>query len=298
MQTLTDLIEAYLEHARTYYAGSREYLNLRATLRRLERDAGAAGVDDFRAPQLMAWRDALAAGGEHSRSHINRMVHHVRRMYRWAVLLEHADAATLTSLKAVPALKRGRTQAPEPEPVQPVRLEHVDAVLPHLPEVIADIVRIMLLTGARTGEVRQMRAGDIDLGGPVWLFRPGSHKTAHHGHARCIPLDEPCQAVILPRLRPFWPASVVFPSPAGGTYAEGSIRNAVRRACDRAGVPAWHPHQLRHTYLTAVRAALPDDPDAWRAAAGHRNVRTSEIYAAADARRAIDAQAAVRAAMG
>ena len=32
-----------------------------------------------------------------------------------------------------------------------------------------------------------------------------------------------------------------------------TYRRAIRYACDRAGVPAWHPHQLRHNYATDVR---------------------------------------------
>lgn len=284
----------YLDHAATYYAGSREYANLRATLGRLRDDCGDTPADAFRAASLMAWRDHLVDLGTLSRPHINRMVHHVRRMVRWAVSLELVEPNTLVSLQAVPAIKRGRSAAREPDPVTPVPLDRVDATLAHLPPDVADIVRVLVLTGARTGEVRTMRCGDVDLSGPVWLYRPRTHKAAHHGRARVIPLDAPCQAVIMPRLRPFLPDDYVFPSPRGGCYAEGSVRNAVRHACQRAGVAAWHPHQLRHTYLTAVRQALPDDPDAWRAAAGHSHVRTSELYAVADARRAVDAQAAVR----
>lgn len=296
--TLSDLVAAYLEHARVYYAGSREYQNLRATLGRLDRERGTMPAAAFRAPQLAAWRDEHAAEGVISRNHLNRMVHQVRRMFTWAVGLELVPADTLASQKAVPALKRGRTPAPEPEPVQPVPMQDVLAVIPHLPATVGAMVELMRLTGARTGEIRTMRAREVEMASPCWLYRPSAHKTAHHGHARVIPLDEPCQAIVMPRLRPFWPDSFVFPSPRGGCYAEGSIRNAVRKACKAAGVPVWHPHQVRHAYVTAVRAALPDDPDAWRAAAGHRHIRTSEIYAAADVRRAIHAQQVVRTCLG
>jgi integrase len=292
--TVAGLVSAYLEHAATYYAGSREYANLRATLRRLARHAPDTPAASFRSSALIGWRDGLVAGGTISRPHINRMVHQVRRMYRWAVESELVAPDTLTSLQAVRPLKAGRTSAPEPTPVRGVSVDDIRATIPHLPPTVGAMVELMRLTGARTGEVRQMRAGEIEMATPVWIFRPSSHKSAHHGKSRQIPLDDPCQAIVMPRLLPFVPDSFVFPSTHGGCYAEGSIRNAVAIACKRAGVARWHPHQIRHAYLTAVRHALPDDPDAWRAAAGHEHLRTTEIYAAADTRRAIAAQAAVR----
>jgi integrase len=36
-------------------------------------------------------------------------------------------------------------------------------------------------------------------------------------------------------------------------YNPHAYATAVRRACERAGIPPWHPNQVRHTYATAVR---------------------------------------------
>jgi hypothetical protein len=43
--------------------------------------------------------------------------------------------------------------APELPPVRPVDDEVVEATLPYLPEIVADMVRLQRLTGARPGEV-------------------------------------------------------------------------------------------------------------------------------------------------
>jgi integrase len=84
----------------------------------------------------------------------------------------------------------------------------VDATLEHANRRVAAMVRVQLLTGARPGEVCMMRTCDIDMGGPIWLYRPGSdfgpsgqHKTAHHGCQRIIPLGPQAQAVIKPFLK-------------------------------------------------------------------------------------------------
>ena len=59
------------------------------------------------------------------------------------------------------------------------------------------------------------------------------------------------------------------------SYTVGSYRKAIRRACLKANVPIWHPHQLRHTAATNIRcqfglevaqavlghSEIGDDPD-------------------------------------
>lgn len=53
------------------------------------------------------------------------------------------------ALLAIPGLRYGRSQARQSDPIGPAPDAHVDAVLPHLPPVVADMVRVQRLTGAR-----------------------------------------------------------------------------------------------------------------------------------------------------
>jgi integrase len=56
--------------------------------------------------------------------------------------------------------------------------------------------------------------------------------------------------------------------------------NAIERACLKAGIPEWHPNQLRHSKATEIRkeAGL----DAARAVLGHRTLTITEVYAEID----------------
>jgi integrase len=76
----------------------------------------------------------------------------------------------------------------------------VEATIPFLPTVVADMVRVQRLTGARPGEICQMRPCDIDRSGEVWKYRPADHKTAYRGRERTIYLGPKAQAVLLPYL--------------------------------------------------------------------------------------------------
>ena len=82
----------------------------------------------------------------------------------------------------------------------PSRKSLVEATLPHLPQVVADMVRFQRLTGCRPGEVCQLRPMDLDRSGEVWQYRPASHKTEHHGRERVIFVGPKAQAVIRPYL--------------------------------------------------------------------------------------------------
>jgi integrase len=69
-------------------------------------------------------------------------------------------------------------------------------------------------------------------------------------------------------------------APLRDHYDVGSYRRAIRRACIKAGVPVWHPHQLRHGRLTENRKRF--GLEASRVCGGHREIGTTQHYAEQD----------------
>jgi len=59
-------------------------------------------------------------------------------------------------------------------------------------------------------------------------------------------------------------------------YDFAAYRNAVYRACDRAGVKRWFPYMLRHTGIT--RIGLEHGVEAAQHTAGHRDIKTTLRY--------------------
>lgn len=53
------------------------------------------------------------------RTNINRLIHWVRRVFRWGVENEHVPVSVYTALAAVPSLKEGRSDAVENDPYDP-----------------------------------------------------------------------------------------------------------------------------------------------------------------------------------
>jgi hypothetical protein len=53
----------------------------------------------------------------------------------------------------------------------------------------------------RPGEACVMRGCDLDMTGPIWVYRPEHHKTVHQGHTREICLGPQAQAIVKPFLK-------------------------------------------------------------------------------------------------
>lgn len=70
----------------------------------------------------------------------------------------------------------------------------------------------------------------------------------------------------------------------GFGYDPHAYCRAIARACRRAGIVPWHPHQLRHAFGTRAREAF--DLEHSQAALGHAHARTAEIYAMISRRKA------------
>lgn len=314
--TISELIVAYLEFASTYYLRSdgkvaREYEHIREAVKYLRRQAGEIPARDFGPKMLKEVREQLINKGI-SRVHINAQIRRIVCMFRWAVEEETVPETTHRALAAVRNLKRGRSQAKETAPVQPVAESVVEATLLELPDVIADMVRVQLLTGMRPGEVCALRPCDIDRSGDVWLYTPAHHKTEHHGHSRVVAIGPKTQAVLLRYLARaagaycFTPrdseakrlskreAARVTPKSCGnrrgtncsGTFKAGDVygvkeyARAIKRAAERAEVEHWTPHRLRHSKATEIRKMF--GLDAAQAVLGHRGAKVTEVYAELD----------------
>jgi integrase len=66
----------------------------------------------------------------------------------------------------------------------------------------------------------------------------------------------------------------------GERYTPGRLGHAVGRACQRAEIEHWHPHQLRHAAATELRREI--GIEAARVVLGHRSPGMAELYAEAD----------------
>jgi integrase len=190
-RSVNEVILAYLEHAETYYrdrtgqVNAKEVWNIKRALRPLRLLYGLEPAADFGCRKLEQVQAAFVADGL-SRPVVNRYVARVRHVFKWATAKELVPPTVYHGLLAFEGLKRGRTDAPETEPVKPVPDGLVDAVRPHVSRQVWGLIELQRLTGCRPGEAVRCKAVDIDMSGPVWLWRCTEHKLQWRGTERII----------------------------------------------------------------------------------------------------------------
>ncbi len=196
--TVVELVADYRRYAKGYFGENlnSELHRIDAAVKLLKALYGRTAAVDFGPLELKALR-ARFIGEGWSRYYINANTRRIVRMFRWAAADGRVPPSVPQALAMVPGLRRGKTEARETEPVLPVADDVVDATLPHLSAVVADMVRLQRLTGMRPAEVCGVRPCDIDRAGEIWVYRPPSHKTSHHGKDRVILIGPRGQEILL-----------------------------------------------------------------------------------------------------
>lgn len=306
--TVAQVLAAYWQFVSGYGYSANHLGVISQTIKRFRASFGGRRAETITARELREWRagmvrDKLATAGRRTRS--------VIAIYRWAMLEELVTPSAAKRLAALEPLRNETRRS-----VGPVPQSAIDAVRPLVSSVVRAMVDVQLLTGMRPGELCQMRPADIDRRGECWIYSPRVHKSQHLHKNRLIYLGPKAQAVIMQLFRGRGAGTYLFDprdavaerlrqaeaervTPAGrgnrvgsnrkvaprraprDHYTPNSYRIAISRACKRAGVDPWHPHQLRHNYATAVRAT--HGLEAARILLGHSSaVVTEAVYADRD----------------
>jgi integrase len=287
----------------------------------LEAFAGSRTVEAFGPLALQEMRQRWIEEGK-ARVYCNRLTNGVIRIFRWGVSQELSTESAFRRLRTIEPLRTGQTEAPETDPVVPVPVEHVRLTAAKLSPVLRAMIRVQIATGMRPSELCNMRSCEIDRSGSTWVYRPAKHKNANKKKTRAVPIIGDAREAIIdymnrdPDAYLFSPAesyawhkakkraarkTKVQPSQVdrskpnprkqpGSKFTAGSYRRAIQSAAKEAGVPNWHPYQLRHLAAFVVRDAL--GLESVQALLGHSDLKTTQRYAPPSERKAIEAAGA------
>src|SRR5262249_36585494 len=164
--TLAELLARFTAHAEGYYRrpdgqATSEVSEFTYSLRPVNHLFGTTAAEDFGPLRLKAVRDLMAWGYVHPaygeqaplcRSLVNKRVRRVVHVFRFGVSEELVPESTWQALRSVAGVKKGRCEARETAPVEPVAMEVVERTLPHMNAHLGGAVRFQLHTGARPGE--------------------------------------------------------------------------------------------------------------------------------------------------
>lgn len=154
-------------------------------------------------------------------------------------------------------------------------LERLTAALADHPDrQAANIIRLLLLTGARRGEVQGARWDQFDLTKGVWT-KPGAttkQKTDHR-----VPLSGPARQ-LLADLYAARAEGAEHVFPGRGAAHRVELKNDWKALCKAAGIANARLHDLRHTYASMLASANISLPTIG-ALLGHTQPQTTARYA-------------------
>lgn len=291
------------------YANAEQHC-LRTALRFCVDLFGETPAADFGPMRLRTIRKAMVEGGW-SRGFTNRQVKRIRRVFRWAVSLELVPANVVQALATLDPLAAGESDARESRPRHAIPEADLQAVRRVLTGVYGDLFDLMLLTGARPGELVSITTGDIDRTGDIWRAGLRSHKTKHHGKSRTLYFNRTAQE-ILKRYLSAGPSAPLFNvrrvvfgrvvsracevafqmpeelrKPAIKQLTPKELAEVRQRAAAWRREHCWTPHWLRHTVATR----LADDlgTEAAQRLLGHATRAMTEHYSRAAEKQAVAA---------
>jgi integrase len=138
------------------------------------------------------------------------------------------------------------------------------ALAEHEDRQAADIIRLLLLTGARRGEVLAMRWADLELSEGTWSKPPSSTKQREHHQ---VPLSAPARQLLSEigerqasnerqASKKQTAGEYVFPG-AGDTGHVVELKRAWKRLTRAARITGLRIHDLRHSFASQLSAAAP-----------------------------------------
>lgn len=232
---------------------------------------------------FQAHRSHLLSTGTRSARQVNDLCQFLQRIFRWGVSRQLVPLEVWTMLKTVERLKAHESPK-QTVRRKPVPASLVAATLPHLSPHCADMVRLIVATGARPGEILSLRAEEIvksyQARAGWWFAEKTKHKTASRGKRRFIEFPPETHAILHARMQAVtdgWLFPVMCPRKGQALwYQVSSLRQAIFHACQRAKVARWSPYSLRHSAITL--AAGTHGLERAKEVAGHGDETTTMIY--------------------
>src|SRR5262245_507711 len=134
--SVAEVLLAFWRHAEQHYrrpdgSTTNQLVEYRYTLKPVRELYGHTPAHEFGPLALKAVRQRMVAAGW-CRTTVNSRVGKVKHVFKWAVSEQLVPGDVYQALATVAGLQKGRTEAPEPDPVGPVADESVDAALPYL----------------------------------------------------------------------------------------------------------------------------------------------------------------------
>ena len=136
-------------------------------------------------------------------------------------------------------------------------------------------IKIIILTGVRTAEIRLARWSEFDFENSLWTIPPEHTKGAITVKIHIADLTK----AVLTEIKTASDSPFVLPGlVANNPLDKNALPRAISRIQDKIGIPEWTAHDLRRTFATQLGEKLNVDPVVIEKCLGHKMPKIMATY--------------------
>ena len=235
---------------------------------------GSVELEKLRTMDITEALDSIVARG--APIHANRVLSSLKQMFSYAVsrgrLLQNPASG-------IRARDIGGTEKPRERylSLDEIRLlwKFLDNDENQMSLQTKNAIKIILLVGVRTAELRLATFDEIDFERSLWTI-PAEHSKT--GCVMKIHLSSQVKTLLL-ELRKAGNSRYVLAGVKKDTpLTENALPRAIRRIEERIGIASWTAHDLRRTFATQLGEALHIDPVVIEKCLGHKMPKIMATY--------------------
>jgi len=170
---------------------------------------------------------------------------------------------------------------PKKLPEAPTQAD-VDAWLSQPTDWVVLAAGISVYTGARQGEIRELRVKDVSLVKSLVTIRRALSddvvSTPKSGAERVVPMIPELRAILEPAMKRKLPEALLVVDELGGTPRRQKVLRRFKALCAQAGTREWSFHSIRHFFITAL-LNRGVSAEVVRVLAGHSKLEITQRYA-------------------
>lgn len=235
---------------------------------------GERDINELEAKDITKELDKIVARG--SNVHANKVLSAIKQVFNYAV--------SRGELKTNPAIyirarDIGGLEKPRERFLTLDEIKHLWLFLSESKHGVSlqiiNAIKILLLTGVRTGELRIAKWEEIDFDNSLWTIPAANTKTDITMH---VHLTDFVKSLFTELYHCSMSNYVISGADGQSLITDRALPRAVNRLQERIGISKWTAHDLRRTFATQLGEALNIDPVVIEKCLGHKMPKIMATY--------------------
>lgn len=235
---------------------------------------GNMALDKIQTKDITKALDTIVARG--APIHANRVLSTIKQAFNYGASrgsLQHNPASNIRS-RDIGGLEKPRERFLSMDEIKKI-WSFLDNEKSYMTFHTKSAIKIILLTGVRTSELRLARWSEFDFEKSLWLIPAENSKC---GTIIKIHLSPQVKSILNDLRKICNTGYAIYGVDHNKPLSENALSRAINRIQKRIGIPQWTAHDLRRTFATQLGETLRADPVVIEKCLGHKMPRIMATY--------------------